>query len=144
MEQKLFYAASTGGFYASDIHDAIPVDAVEITAEQHAALLQAQSEGKQIVAGNDGYPVAVVPAPPAAIVPESVQAWQAKTALLDAGLYDDVLAIMGNPATDRKIVIAWEGAPNFRRDSPMISALSDMLGLTSEQLDQLFFAAAAV
>ena len=57
----LFYAASTGGFYSSHIHSDIPSDAVQITREQHSGLFIAQSEGKQIVAGDDGYPVAVTP-----------------------------------------------------------------------------------
>lgn len=34
----------------------IPVDAIEITAEEHAALLDGQSAGKRIVAGADGRP----------------------------------------------------------------------------------------
>lgn len=140
----IHYSAVTQGFYDSTIHEVMPSDVVEITQEQHAKLLQAQSEGKQIVPGEDGYPTTVVPPslPPA--VPESVQAWQAKTALLEAGLLDDVEAIMANQATDKKIVIAWQGAPNFRRDSPMIAALAAQLKLTDKQVDDLFFAAAAV
>ncbi len=60
----MLYAASTGGFYDASIHDAIPGDAVEITAEAHAALLEAQAAGRVIQAGPDGYPVAVSPPAP--------------------------------------------------------------------------------
>lgn len=42
----------------------IPVDAVEITEAEHAALLEAQSQGKRIEADASGRPVAVDPPPP--------------------------------------------------------------------------------
>lgn len=59
----MLYAKSTGGFYAVEIHgDNIPADAVEITAEEHAALLEDQSRGKVITADANGLPVAVAPA----------------------------------------------------------------------------------
>lgn len=61
----MYYAKSTGGFYDLSIHgDNITADAVEITAEQHAALLQGQSEGKIITADENGYPVLVDPPTP--------------------------------------------------------------------------------
>ena len=57
---KIFYAASTGGFYSDAIHGkSKPADAVEITTEKHAELLAAQGEGKRITAGAGGYPVAL-------------------------------------------------------------------------------------
>lgn len=60
----MFYSKSTGGFYDAAIHgNAMPSDAVEITAEQHVSLLEAQSAGKAIRAGEDGMPVAVDPSP---------------------------------------------------------------------------------
>lgn len=63
----MFYSKTTNGFYTREIHgENIPADAVEINAEQHAALLQGQSEGKLIVADENGYPVLVdQPAPTA-------------------------------------------------------------------------------
>jgi hypothetical protein len=58
----MFYSKSTGGFYITAIHgDNIPPDAVEITAEQHSDLLQAQSTGASIQTDSKGYPVAVFP-----------------------------------------------------------------------------------
>jgi hypothetical protein len=42
---------------ASDGSGDLPADAVEVTAEQHQQLLEAQSTGKEIVAGIDGFPV---------------------------------------------------------------------------------------
>ena len=61
----MFYSKTTGGFYVREIHgDNIPADAVEITAEQHAALLQGQSGGKLITADENGYPVLIDPPVP--------------------------------------------------------------------------------
>ena len=60
----LYYAATTGGFYDKSVHVNIPPDAVEITRDEHAALLDAQSIGKRIVADANGYPVAIDPPPP--------------------------------------------------------------------------------
>lgn len=54
----MFYAKSTGGFYDRKIHgDAIPADAVEITHDEHAALLAGQSAGQRIEADVHGHPV---------------------------------------------------------------------------------------
>jgi hypothetical protein len=56
-----FWSPSTGGFYTTDIHgDAVPADAVKISAGRHLALLEAHNAGADIVAGPRG-PVAVMP-----------------------------------------------------------------------------------
>lgn len=61
----MFYSKLTGGFYSTDIHgENMPEDVVEITTEQHASLLQAQSEGASIAGNDDGLPVATYPSPP--------------------------------------------------------------------------------
>jgi len=61
----MYYSKSTGGFYSLDIHgNNIPPEAVEITTEDHSALMLAQSEGKQIVADDNGNPIAINPPMP--------------------------------------------------------------------------------
>lgn len=61
----MYYSKSTNGFYTREIHgDNIPEDAVEITTEEHAALLEGQSQGKLIQADANGRPVLVDPPPP--------------------------------------------------------------------------------
>lgn len=47
---KLYYSATTNGFYCTDIHtpEQIPVGAVEITPGEHAELFEAQAQGKVI------------------------------------------------------------------------------------------------
>lgn len=73
-------------------HCLIPADAVEITREEHAALLAAQAAGKTIIADENGRPAAADPPPApeqiAARFEARVQAW------LDAEAqalgYDDI------------------------------------------------------
>lgn len=61
----MFFSASTGGFYATEIHGAnMPADVVEITAEKHAALINGQADGKVISADADGRPVLQDPPAP--------------------------------------------------------------------------------
>ena len=54
----MLYSKTTKGFYDPKIHgSSIPADAVEITTEEHAALLDGQCQGKLITADGDGRPV---------------------------------------------------------------------------------------
>lgn len=77
-------------------------------------------------------------------VPDAVTNYQARAALISAGLFDTVnaamLALPAN-AIERQ---AWEYANTFSRSSPIITALGAQLNLTSEQIDGLFLAAAQV
>ena len=59
------YSASTNGFYTESIHGHnIPADAVEITEDEHAALLEGQALGKLIVADEYGCPILIDPPQP--------------------------------------------------------------------------------
>jgi len=60
------YSAETGGFYHTGVHEDMPADAVAITDAKHAAMMQAQAEGKRIVSGNEGNPEAIDPPEPTA------------------------------------------------------------------------------
>lgn len=77
-------------------------------------------------------------------VPASVTPYQARMALLGADLLASVEAMMADPETDQAAKIAWEYATAIERDSPFIAALASALGLTDEQIDGLFIAAAAI
>ncbi|WP_191058397.1 phage tail assembly chaperone [Geminicoccus harenae] len=61
---QFFYSPEAAGFFCPDIHASIPEDAVEISADEHAALLAGQSQGKRIVADGGGRPTLVDPPPP--------------------------------------------------------------------------------
>ncbi|MDT3735555.1 MAG: DUF4376 domain-containing protein [Denitratisoma sp.] len=61
----MFFSKIQNGFYDASINgDNIPADAVEITSEQHAALLAAQGTGKIITADAEGFPIAADPPAP--------------------------------------------------------------------------------
>lgn len=62
----MFASKSMGGFYDPSIHPEIPADAVEITDEEHAALLAGQSAGQVIDWDGGGYPFLADPPLPTA------------------------------------------------------------------------------
>lgn len=71
-------------------------------------------------------------------VPESVSRFQARASLYQAGLLDLIDEYMALPTTPRIQKMAWEDAIEFRRDSPTVAALAQVLELTSDQVDNLF------
>lgn len=73
-------------------------------------------------------------------VPATVSARQIKLALLAADLLDDVEAFAASQ--DRAVQISWEYAVEFERQDPMLTAMAAAFGLTDEQVDDLFRAAA--
>ena len=80
-------------------------------------------------------------------VPQSVTMRQARLALLHAGLLDDVdAAIAAIPdETQRKAAqIEWEYANTVERQSAFVQQLAAGLGLSAEQMDDLFVQAAAL
>ena len=53
----IYYSKSNQAFYDDQIHSRLPEDAVEISPEQHAALLAGQSNGQVIMPNKAGQPV---------------------------------------------------------------------------------------
>jgi len=74
----MFYSAIHKGFFSRELHgDAVPEDAVPVSAADYAALFTAQAQGAQIVPGEGGAPTLLWPTPP---TPEEVlEAWRART-----------------------------------------------------------------
>lgn len=87
-------------------------------AEQEAAAIEADRKSK---------------------VPTTISIRQAKLALLQTGLLDDVEAAIAQ--ADRAIQIEWEYAIEFKRDWPALISLASVIGLTDKQLDDLFILA---
>jgi hypothetical protein len=59
-----YYSSTTKGFYTKEIHgENIPKDSVEISDEEHKALIELQSNGKEIVPDSNGRPIASEPKP---------------------------------------------------------------------------------
>jgi len=138
----IYFSKQTTGFYDDAVNKTIPADAVQITEAQRKALIDGQALGKQIKADASGNPLLQDPPAPVATVPYTVTPFQAKAALLQAGLLDTVkAAIASAPAITQ---LAWSDATEFTRDSPTIATMAGALGLSSAQVDALFVAAAAI
>jgi hypothetical protein len=71
-----------------------------------------------------------------------VSRFQARAALLNAGLLDSVETALAN--ADPFAKLAWADATEFRRNSPTIATLQSTIGLTDEQIDNLFRTAAQI
>ena len=82
------------------------------------------------------------PPEPADQIPMSVTRFQARAALLLAGLLDDAEAAIAqaNPLSR----IAWEHANVYRRDSPTLISIGQRLGLSEADMDELFKTAASI
>jgi hypothetical protein len=93
--------------------------------------------------GNTPEPADPIPVP----VITTVTMRQARLALLGVGLLDDVdtaIASIEDPTAKRAAQIEWEYATVVDRNSVFAQTLATQLGLTAEQLDDLFTQAAAI
>lgn len=79
---------------------------------------------------------------PVAPVPDPVTTRQAKLALFAAGMLDAADAALAQAG--KAAQIEWEYAVTFERSNPLIAQVGGALGLTEEQIDDLFRAAAAL
>lgn len=77
-------------------------------------------------------------------VPDSVERYQARVALHEAGHLTDVEAAMSRPETNFVAKEAWLGASVFRRDSETVKVMGAELGLTDDQIDDLFIKASKI
>lgn len=74
--------------------------------------------------------------------PPTVTARQGRLALLSVGLLDDIEAAIEQ--MPREVQITWEYATEFTRDWPLLTAAATEIGLTEEQIDNLFMHAATL
>lgn len=79
-------------------------------------------------------------------VPQTVNMAQARLALIEAGLFSKIDAgLRALPEPQRTTALtAWEYAPTVSRNGALVTTLAGQFGLTEKQLDDLFFAAAAI
>jgi len=77
------------------------------------------------------------------LVPSQVTMRQARLALLNIGRLGDVdSAIAALPSPQKEIAeIEWEFSSVVFRDRPMINLIAQVLGISDEELDQLFITA---
>jgi hypothetical protein len=102
-----------------------------------------QSDSAAIGDLYDGTSFTKPPAPPTPI-PQTVSRFQARAALYQAGLLDQVETLMSDPATDMMAKLAWADAQEFKRTSPTIATMAAELGLSDTDLDDLFTQAAQI
>jgi hypothetical protein len=74
--------------------------------------------------------------------PPPVSAWKVRKALTAAGLRDQIEAAVA--AASQDITDAWEYAGSFECDHPLILSMVEQMGLTDEQVDQVFTLAATL
>lgn len=80
-------------------------------------------------------------------VPQSVARAQGKAALIMAGLWQPVLdfvAAIADPTERALADVALNDTQEWHRDSPFLGSARAGLGLTDEQLDELFIAASKI
>lgn len=84
-----------------------------------------------------------LPAPLPAPVPQEITMRQARLALLDIGLLANVqTAINTLPEPDKtKAQIEWEYSNALQRSNPFVTTLGTALGLSSDDIDNLFITA---
>lgn len=75
-------------------------------------------------------------------VPQSVTMMQAELALLEAGLLDDIEALI--PVLPRADQIAWKRASVVERSHPLVAYVQQTNGLTDAQIDALFVTASTL
>ena len=82
------------------------------------------------------------PEPPAPEVPATITALQARLVLDSMGALEAVEGFINQTGGAAKIV--WEYATVIERGSPLVEGAAAALGMTGEQMDDLFRAAAAL
>jgi hypothetical protein len=102
------------------------------------------TEYEEMIALVEANIVPYIPPPP--VIPQAVTMRQARLALLGAGVLatvDAAIASMEGIEGDAAR-IEWEYAHEIRRDSPLVTAMSGLLGLDEAALDQLFLTASTL
>jgi hypothetical protein len=114
------------------------IEALWSVAELSAIGLVSQADPSLAPTATPPAPVAVIPDPNA--VPVKVTNYQARAALINAGLFaqaDAAVRAANSPLT----LSAWDYANDFYRASPFIFAMGSALSLSPAQVDALFVAA---
>lgn len=120
-------------------------DPLPFTARADDPELHGQAIYAALIAGEYG-PIGeyVAPRP---IVPEVVLRSEGKAVLIQAGLWDSVVAYVesiSDPTQQALARVTLDDTVHWRRDSPTLNAAAAALGLTDQQLDDLFIAASEI
>lgn len=80
-------------------------------------------------------------------VPQQISSGQGREALYNVGLFAKVqpaIDAIEDPDTKWRVQNAWDYRPTWERQSPFVEMMAGILGLSEEQADQLFIAAAGL
>lgn len=77
-------------------------------------------------------------------VPQEVTRFQLRAALLQVGVLEDVETYMSTQVTDPFVQLAWQEGHTFKRNSQIVQDIQSRLGLTDEQMDNIFRFAATI
>lgn len=81
---------------------------------------------------------------PINVVPQRVTNFQARAVMIGIGVFAQVNALVAAMGSDTVEYQAWEYANHVYRNSPLVNAIAAQLGMTSEDMDNLFVQAAAI
>lgn len=98
----------------------------------------------RITKGDFGAIAPYIPPPYIRSVPKEVSRFQARAALLQAGLMEEIEGYMRLDTTDSFVKLAWSDAQVFKRASPLVSTIGSLFGLSEAQIDDLFIFAATI
>lgn len=115
------------------VYPVVPTDPPEVTSSQRAI-----EAPPAFVDGAWRQQWAITAAP----VPDVITPRQCRIMLAQHGLLSQVEAAVAS--MDEATRITWEYAIEFQRNDPLLLAVAEGLGLSSEQLDAMFIAAAAL
>lgn len=105
--RRIYYSATSRGFYRDDVHASMPHDVVEVTDAEYASLLEGQSAGQVIVPDANGRPVLAAPPPPEPSPDELLAASDAEMARVVEDIWTALIA---------KGVLAETDLPQAARD----------------------------
>ena len=133
-----FAAITKDGTYTGAVYSAVTPHIRAHHAQYDEVLVAVTS----LTLGEDDLWEAVEATPAEIAANTPVSRFQALAALHAAGLLEAAEAAVAE--ADPIVRIAWANAAEWRRDSPAIAAIGEALGLTSEQIDELFLQASQI
>lgn len=125
------------------IDEELPFTASPNDSEEHGCSLFAAAQAGEF--GPIAEYVAPPPAPP--VIPEKVTRAQGKVVLIRTGLWQPVLdyvAGIADPMQKALAEVALHDAQFWQRNSSLLNQAAEVLGITQEQMDQLFIQASEI
>jgi hypothetical protein len=129
----LLYGPEDFAAVASDLPEHHGERVLQVLGTDPAATLQTLCNGEDLP-------------PPPVRIPREIANWRARAILDISGLLPSVEASLAAMTGEAGVVVrtAWQSGAPLARRGPTVSALAPALGLTEEQVDSMFIAAATL